>query len=196
MGERRYEIRRLADLIPAEDNPRKDLQPGDRGWQNIHGSLEEFEMVEPYVLNERTGRLVGGTQRRKIEMYRGVKEGTVLIIDCTPEQEVILRVKLNRIHGYWDNEKLYDLLDEIKQETGTLDGTGFEQWEMDNLVPEYDHINDLMQDDFSDMGKNESNTFDITFTFPLEKKAVMDAYIDDNGKEALRDLVLLQAKGE
>ena len=196
MAERRYEVRRLADLIPAEDNPRRDLQPGDRGWENIHTSLDEFGMLEPYILNERTGRLVSGHQRRKIEMYRGIEEGTVLIIDVNEEQEVILRVKLNRIHGYWDNEKLADLLNEIKDETGTLDGTGFEQWELDNLVPEYDHINDLMEEDFSDMGKSESDTFDITFTFPLEKKPVIDIYIDDNGKEALRDLVLLQAKGE
>ena len=196
MVEIRYEKRKLADLVTADDNPRRDLQPGDREWKTISDSLEEFGMLEPYIVNERTGRLVGGHQRRKIEMHNGVEECDVGIIDVDEETEQIIRVKLNRIHGYWDNEKLADILSEIKEKTGSLEGTGFEQWELDNLTQEYDHIEDLTQEDFSDAGKNDSDTFVITFTFPAEKKEVVEAYIQANGKEALRDIVLLQAKGE
>jgi len=192
----RYEKRKLADLVTAEDNPRRDLQPGDREWISISESLEEFGMLEPYIVNQRTGRLVSGHQRRKIEMHNGKTEGDVGIIDVSEEDETIIRVKLNRIHGYWDNEKLAEILTEIKEKTGSLDGTGFEQWELDNLTQEYDHIEDLTQEDFSDAGKSDSDTFDLTFTFPADKKPVIDRYIEANGKEALRDIVLLQAKGE
>ena len=42
----------LNRLNPAEYNPRIDLQPGDERYEKIKGSLEEFGLVEPLVVNK------------------------------------------------------------------------------------------------------------------------------------------------
>ena len=42
-----YKTMKLTDLIPADYNPRKDLQPGDKDWEKISDSLQNFGLVEP-----------------------------------------------------------------------------------------------------------------------------------------------------
>lgn len=132
MAEIRYGRMKLADMAPAEYNPRKDLQPGDHEWEKIENSLETFGMVEPIVFNERSGRIVGGHQRAKILAHNGEEEVDVSIVDLSDEDEKILCAKLNRVQGYWDTTKLAELLTEIKEATGSIEATGFDEWEMSN----------------------------------------------------------------
>lgn len=52
------------DLInPAPYNPRLDLKPGNRGYDKLARSIDQWGCVEPLVWNQRTGNLVGGHQR-------------------------------------------------------------------------------------------------------------------------------------
>lgn len=195
MAEPRFRRMKLADLLPADYNPRKDLQPGDREWERIENSIENFGMVEPIVYNERSGRIVGGHQRCKILAHRGEEMVDVSIVDLDEHQERVLCVRLNKIRGYWDSTKLADLLTEIKEATGSIEATGFEEWELDSLTRQYDHIENLLEDDFSDLGSSEPDTFAVTFTFPLDCKGSMDAFIEDNGKEALVHIITTQVIG-
>lgn len=191
----RYKTMKIADLIPADYNPRKDLQPGDREWEKISDSLENFGLVEPLVYNERSGRIVGGHQRAKILAYQGQTEAMVSVVDLDDEAEKILAAKLNRVQGFWDSRKLAELLTEIKEATGSIAETGFEDWEYESMTQEYDHIENLLEDDFSDAGKSVSDTFAITFTFPMEAKEEIDGFIFDEGKEALRDIIIKYIRG-
>ena len=50
-------------LTPAAYTPRRDLKPGDKDYEKLKRSIEEFGFVEPVVWNERTGCVVGGHQR-------------------------------------------------------------------------------------------------------------------------------------
>ena len=50
-------------LNPAEYNPRKDLKPGDKEYEKLKRSIEEFGYVEPVIWNQKTGNVVGGHQR-------------------------------------------------------------------------------------------------------------------------------------
>lgn len=185
-----YKTMKLTDLIPADYNPRKDLQPGDKEWEKISDSLQNFGLVEPLVYNERSGHIVGGHQRAKILAYQGRTEATVSVVDLDDDAEKILATKLNRVQGFWDSRKLAELLTEIKQATGSIAETGFEDWEYESMTQEYDHIENLLEDDFSDAGKSESDTFAITFTFPMEAKEKIDGFIFDEGKDALRDIII------
>lgn len=134
MADIKYGRMKLADMMPAEYNPRKDLQPGDREWEKIENSLGTFGMVEPIVFNERSGRIVGGHQRAKILAHRGEEEVDVSIVNLSDEDEKILCAKLNRVQGYWDTAKLADLLVEIKEATGSIEATGFDEWELESLT--------------------------------------------------------------
>ena len=52
---------KVEDLKPAEYNPRKKLKPGDKEFEKLKNSIEEFGYVEPIILNKRT----------KIPLYAG-----------------------------------------------------------------------------------------------------------------------------
>lgn len=108
----------------------------------------------------------------------------------------ILNVSLNKISGRWDNEKLTAILDELKEQD-EMALTGFEDWELDALKVTYDHIEDLLNEDFSDTGKSEPNSYTMTFTLPEEVHEAMDKYIDENpaGKVELAQLLVNKAKG-
>ncbi len=46
-------------LNPAAYNPRRDLKPGDKDYEKLKRSIEEFGFVEPVVWNRRTGFVDG-----------------------------------------------------------------------------------------------------------------------------------------
>ena len=52
-----------------------------------------------------------------------------------------------------------------------------------------------MDDDFSDAGTHEQETFAVTFTFPMESKEIIDDYVAENGKDALKDIILSMITG-
>ena len=191
MAEIKYGRMRIADMVPADYNPRKDLQPGDPEWGKIEQSLKSFGMLEPVVFNERSGRIVGGHQRVKILAHNGETEVDVSLVDLSDEDEKILCALLNRMQGYWDTHKLAELLGEIKEQAGTLVNTGFEDWEYESLIREYDHIGDLLEEDFTDLLTNEPETFAVTFVFPADKRELIESYIEQHGKDALRDSVAI-----
>lgn len=53
------EIKRipLNQINPAKYNPRKDLKPGDPEYEKLKKSIDEFDLVEPLVMNKRYGSL-------------------------------------------------------------------------------------------------------------------------------------------
>lgn len=191
----RIETRRLADMKPADYNPRKHLEPGDPEWDKLKASIDTFGMVEPIILNEQTSHIVGGHQRYYILQAEGVEETEAVIVSLPEQEEKVLNLALNKIAGRWDSEKLAVLLDELKAE-GTMELTGFEDWELDALKATYDHIDDLLKEDFADSGKEPSN-FTMTFTFPEGFKETFDQWAVEHpsGKTELAQLIVNKAKG-
>lgn len=186
----------VADLHPADYNPRKDLKPGDKQYEKLARSIEEFGYVEPIVWNRRTGNIIGGHQRLKVLIEKGYTEVEAVELDLSDQEERILNVALNKITGRWDTEKLISVLEELKDQD-EMQLTGFEDWELEALKVTYDHIEDLMQEDFTDAGKREPDSFTMTFTLPSEVREAMDQYIAENpaGKTELAMLIINKAKG-
>lgn len=186
----------IADLHPADYNPRKDLKPGDREYDKLVRSIEEFGYVEPIVWNRTTGNIIGGHQRLKVLIDKGYTEVEVVELELDEQEEKILNVALNKISGRWDNEKLIAVLEELKEQE-EMELTGFEDWELEALQVTYDHIEDLLRDDFADTGKAEREDFTMTFTLPAEVKEAMDTYIAENpaAKAELSTLIVNKAKG-
>ena len=123
---------KVEDLKPAEYNPRKKLKPGDKEFEKLKNSIEEFGYVEPIILNKRTNTVVGGHQRLEVMKYLGHTEVDCVIVDLDEQKEKALNIALNKISGEWDNELLTDLLKELDQE-GIVSITGFETEELDAL---------------------------------------------------------------
>ena len=111
----RIECRRVADLRPAPYNPRTISEPALAG---LEASVRRFGLVQPIILNERTGHIVGGHQRLKVLLADGLEETDVVVVDLPEEEEKALNVALNspQISGEWTADAL-GLLSEV---AGTL----------------------------------------------------------------------------
>jgi len=84
-------------LNPAKYNPRKDLKPGDKEYEKLKRSIEEFGYVEPVIWNQKTGNVVGGHQRLKVLLDLGQTEIDCVIVDLDPQREKALNLALNKI---------------------------------------------------------------------------------------------------
>jgi DNA modification methylase len=134
-------------INPAPYNPRKDLKPGDREYEKLKRSIQEFDIVEPLVWNERSGNLVGGHQRLKILRNElKAKEVEVSVVDLTPQREKALNVALNKISGDWDLDKLRELLVGLDDGTFDVSLSGFDDTELKALI-DYDGKEGLTDDD-------------------------------------------------
>lgn len=193
------EIRTLnaAQLNAAEYNPRRDLEPDDAEYQKLRRSMEEFGYVEPIIWNERTGNVVGGHQRLKILLDMGKQEIKCVVLNIPDRDEKILNVLLNKVKGRWDILKLTDLLQELN-DTGDMEITGFEDWELQSLIMQYDHIKDLMEEDFSGYSSDkERDTFVMTFSLPADAREVVENYLEnaENAKAELATAIVNKVKG-
>ena len=133
-------------LKPAEYNPRKKLKPGDKEYEKIKHSIEEFGFADPLVVNSDM-TIIGGHQRLTVAMELGYTEVPCAVVDVDKVREKALNIALNKITGAWDDTLLAELLEDIKEADCNLDLTGFEVPEVDQLLSKlYDK--DVKEDDF------------------------------------------------
>lgn len=146
---------KVEKLIPADYNPRKDLQPGDSEYEKIKRSLEEFGYVDPVIWNRTTGRVVGGHQRLKVLASMGRTEVECVVVELDEEKEKALNVALNKISGDWDKEKLAVLMTDLDAADFDVSLTGFDAAEIDDLFK--DTLRDGVEDDDFDVDEELQN---------------------------------------
>lgn len=152
------ELKQVTDLLLAEYNPRKDLKPGDKEYEKLKRSIEQFGYVEPVIWNQTTGRVVGGHQRLKVLMDMGITEVDCVIVKMDVEKEKALNIALNKISGEWDNDKLALLISDLQGTDFDVSLTGFEPEELEDLFRE-DTKGGVKEDDFDVAGELEKPTF-------------------------------------
>jgi DNA modification methylase len=105
LGRVRVETRRVADLVPAPYNPR-DISA--EALAGLGESIGRFGLVQPVIVNSRTGRIVGGHQRVKVLHAQGVEETDVVVVDLPEAEEKALNLALNSqaISGAWTGDAL------------------------------------------------------------------------------------------
>lgn len=123
-------------LIPATYNPRKDLKPNDEEYIKIKNSIENFGFVSPLIVNKDM-TVIGGHQRLKVLIELGYTELECIVVDLDKTREKALNIALNKIQGDWDEEKLENLLKELKTENFDLELTGFNSEEINDLLDDF-----------------------------------------------------------
>lgn len=176
------EKRKINELNQAKYNPRIELSETDETYKKIAKSIDEFGYVEPIIVNSRNNVIVGGHQRVNVLKKKGFTEIECVIVDLDERQEKRLNLALNKITGFWDNEKLKELFDELELSEEELFATGFDNFEIENLNTDF--ISDLLEDDFSSIGK-ELAQFAITFNIDIEYKEKFDTHVKKYGKYEL-----------
>ena len=166
----------------AKYNPRIELSETDETFKKIEKSIEEFGYVEPIIVNKNNNVIIGGHQRVNVLKKNGYTEIECVIVDLDEKQEKKLNLALNKITGFWDNEKLKELFDDLELSEEELFATGFDKYELENLNTDF--ISDLLEDDFSSVGK-ELDKFAVTFNIDIAYKEKFEAYFKVYGKDEL-----------
>ena len=136
----------VAVLKPAEYNPRKKLKPGDKEYEKIKNSIEEFGFADPLVVNADM-TIIGGHQRLTVAMSLGYTEVPCAVVDVDKTREKALNIALNKITGAWDDNLLADLLKDIENSSFDLGFTGFDPPEIETLFNKV-HSKEVKEDDF------------------------------------------------
>ena len=125
--------RSLSWFKPAEYNPRKDLQPGEKDYEALKRSIQEYGHVQTLVANK-DGTLIGGHQTLKVLKDLGYTKARAVVLDLSEKKEKALNIALNKISGDWDKKKLASLLVELDDGSDAADLTGFGEEEIRELV--------------------------------------------------------------
>ena len=133
-------------LKPAEYNPRVKLKPGDKDYEKIKASIEEYGFADPLVVNADM-TIVGGHQRLTVAIDLGYTEVPCAVVDVDKTRERGLNLALNRIQGRFDEVMLADLLKELQDSNFDLGKTGFDPPEIETLFNNV-HNKDVKEDDF------------------------------------------------
>jgi hypothetical protein len=146
--ERHLTYMRVDELPPAPKNPK------GHSLDEIEASMDRFGFIEPVLLDERTGKLVGGHGRLEALGQRwgrgdappaGVVvdgDGTWLVPvvrgwssadDREAEAALVALNQLTTKGGWADPAGLHDILDGLRHGPG-LDGVGFTPVDVDSLL--------------------------------------------------------------
>jgi len=115
----------IADLMPAKYNPREDLKPGDKEYEQLKKSIVAFGYVDPIIVNTRNNVVIGGHQRLKVLAELGNTKVDVSIVDLDETKEKALNIALNKISGEWDMPMLQDILFDLNTDGFDMDSIGF-----------------------------------------------------------------------
>lgn len=137
---------RIADLVPASYNPRKKLKSGDKEYEKIKNSIQEFGYVEPVIVNADM-TIIGGHQRVTVLSDLGYEEIDCIGINVDKNKEKALNIALNKITGEWNKELLADLIKDLQESDFDVAFTGFEPPEIEQLFNAV-HDKKVTEDDF------------------------------------------------
>lgn len=176
------EVMKLEDINPAPYNPRVELQPGDAQYEALKNSLGRFGLVEPLVVNRKTGNLISGHQRLNVLKAQGIEEAEVIVADLDEEAEKAANIAMNKIEGEWDYDKLDEIFEGMDREE--LKFTGFEPGEVASMYEEA--LEEEAETPKQGGGGNgggegdaEEPPFRIYMSFPSKEKA--QAWLNQRG---------------
>lgn len=177
---------KLADVKPAAYNPRRQLKPGEKEYEALKASISRWSLVEPLVVNLRTGNLVGGHQRYNVLLDLGYTSAEVSVVDLDEKEEKLLNVALNKIKGQWDYSRLEEIFQEYELEEAKV--TGFTGQEIALILAKNDDVEDpaAWHDDEEDEEDEDPDFLGASWVVTLTFRSSRDAqrWIDRMGYDA------------
>lgn len=149
-----WKVLPIGQLKPAAYNPRKQLKPGDKEYEKIKHSIQEFGYVEPIIVNYDM-IVIGGHQRLTVLKELGYEEVQCVVVHIEDEHKVkALNIALNKITGAWNEQLLADLIVDLQSVDFNVDLTGFEAPEVEQLFSKV-YNKKVREDDFDVDGELE-----------------------------------------
>jgi len=99
------------ELIPADYNPREISKSQ---YNKLKADIKEKGILQPLVINthkDRNNIIIGGHQRYSIAVELGMETLPCIEVEYNYEQEVATNIKLNKLGGKFDKDKLANWFD-------------------------------------------------------------------------------------
>lgn len=172
---------RITDIKPAKYNPRQiDID----NYSKLIDSLNTYGLIDPIIINlKNNNTIIGGHQRFNIIMGKNdsAKELNILrlgdigwvfdeeelrVTDENMEKLMNITLNQNNLMGEWNNAKLESLFTEFELEDIDLNMTGFDSWEIDEIIlnnthdaPTHDNVRN--ENTYKDREELNNPVFDI-----------------------------------
>ncbi len=133
-----------SDLREHPKNPRHN----DEAVGEIANSIKRFGFTNPIVANE-DGTILCGHTRFKAARSLGLQTVPVVYVDLNPTDSELLMIADNKLgeRANWDKDLLAELLGDLEARGADLDGLGFDDEELSNLL---DSISEPVPEDLND----------------------------------------------
>jgi ParB family transcriptional regulator, chromosome partitioning protein len=122
------------DVIhPWANNPRDN----EKTVAKIAKSIKRFGFSSPIIARKADGEIIAGHTRYKAAIKLGLKRVPVRFLDLDPAEAHVLALADNKLgeDASWDKDLLQAVTFELKtQDADLLDGTGFTQEQIDELL--------------------------------------------------------------
>ena len=166
----------LDDIVEADSNPK------DHDLGVLYQSMKRFGFTEPIMMNEHTGKLLAGhgrlqalkmikdngeTAPKRIDVQKDTGDDTIeywyvpvitgISIENVGEAQAYLLAD-NRITelGGWKPMDLMESLSDIIEETGTLDGTGYDLEDVETILGDMESTTFTVSDEVVQDVKDET----------------------------------------
>ena len=151
----------------------------ERMLEALKAGIQEFGLLLPVVINQRTNRMVGGHQRFRAAESLGMETVPVHLIDVDEAAEKRLNLALNKIEGKWDYSLLETALETVS-DAETLGLSGFNEADLVAVMSEHDEFDDDFDAFVDKFAQRKGQTFlvfrspDVSFSCP---KAAYDELV-------------------
>lgn len=154
MAKSKHQKYEIATMWRSEikEHPKNPRLIDERAQKNLRNKMREVGLLQPLIVNQRTGYLLGGHQRLAVldkeERYQDGKndyELDVSLVDIDTKAELEMLVFLNNpsAQGTWDK----DLLAELNIDFGvSFGGMGFDKLDVDLMFDGDSRFSTLFED--------------------------------------------------
>ena len=132
------------DLKPHPKNPRKN----EEAVNKVAKSIERFGFGSPIIAREEDKVIIAGHTRWKASKQLSLSKVPVIFMDLSAVDAELLMIADNKLgeKADWDDEKLSELLKELKNEDLNL--IGFDNNELSKLLDDMDDsLDDFTEED-------------------------------------------------
>lgn len=176
MDELRIQYEDLDDIVGADNNPK------DHDLGVLYQSMQRFGFTNPIIMNESTGKLLAGHGRLqtlqmmkdngekapdRIQVQKDIEDDRIefwyvpvlygISMSNVAEAQAYL-IADNRLTelGGWKPVDLMDSLTDILEETGKLDGTGYDLDDIETILGDMERDLEVDDDITADLDDNET----------------------------------------
>lgn len=182
--------RNTDELIPYARNARTH---SESQIAQIAASIKEFGFNNPILLDGDNG-VIAGHGRLMAAQKLGLKQVPCIELSHlteTQKKAYILADNKIALNSGWDFDTLSIELEDLKLNDINVELTGFNLEEIEGLQ---DPLSALDEEDFSNLGGDQKDIFNVTFSFNKEDEDLIKNFITDKGKPFITDLITREAK--